>query len=302
MTKPYLKQRRIKFGISAQKRWDKLKSLFTRRRLAMDGIINFARTQNENPAPPAEGEITVILNTYARTEYLPSQIEALKRQTVPIREIWIWSNQSHKPQYDLSPYCDRWVVSNHNWKFFGRFTLALMAETPYIALFDDDILPGPRWLENCLETIKRPEYRGILGGSGVRLPTTGGYEGNTRVGWHGPHNEKPEEVDPRRPRLVHGKKHPPPHVAGNAAHTGQRRRHTPLLHRPKNTATSKPSSLPTRRTTRKNGAATRLSPAHGEATPPPTPSPQKEARHRPGPHRRPLPSNGWQIFNERNPS
>ena len=195
MTKPYLKQRRIKFGISAQKRWDKLKSLFTRRRLAMDGIINFARTQNENPAPPAEGEITVILNTYARTEYLPSQIEALKRQTVPIREIWIWSNQSHKPQYDLSPYCDRWVVSNHNWKFFGRFTLALMAETPYIALFDDDILPGPRWLENCLETIKRPEYGGILGGSGVRLPTAGGYEGNTRVGWHGPHNEKPEEVD-----------------------------------------------------------------------------------------------------------
>lgn len=192
MSKDYLKQPMRKLRISAQKRLDKIIAPFAKRQLQADGEIVFAR---EATAKTGDSDITVILNMFARPEYFHSQVEAIKAQSIPPREIWVWSNKSKKPQYDVSPYCERFVASNHNWKFFGRFALALMVQSKYVALFDDDMLPGRCWLENCLNTVGQPQSNGILGGSGVFLPPSGGYGPNERVGWHGPHNDMIQEVD-----------------------------------------------------------------------------------------------------------
>lgn len=193
LSKLYLKRRGNKLKISIQKRVDKVKGLFANRQLRRDGEIAFKR--DGAPRHVGEDGITVILNMYGRPEYLYSQVEAIKSQSAPANEIWIWSNKSEKPQYDVSALCDRFIVSNYNWKFFGRFAMALMAQTKYVALFDDDVLPCRRWLENCLHTAKQPQTNGILGGSGVHLPLAGGYGPNTRFGWHGPHNDTVQEVD-----------------------------------------------------------------------------------------------------------
>lgn len=141
-----------------------------------------------------ESGITAILTVYKRGEYLSAQVEALRRQTVPPTEIWVWCNDSDVPLHDVSELVDRVIVSNSNWKFWGRFAMANLARTPYICLFDDDILPQPNWLKNCLDTLDSG-VDGILGGSGVLLPAEGGYSSKNKVGWNGHHLETVSRVD-----------------------------------------------------------------------------------------------------------
>ena len=157
--------------------------------------IAFAKINNATkPASNTDG-ITVILNIYARPEYFREQVKTVRDQSVQPTEIWVWNNASDKPQYDWSKYCDRLVVSNYNWKFFGRFALGLMAQTKYVAFIDDDITPAPGWLENCLNTIQQDAYRGILGGRGLRLSVNGGGNDFECVGWNGSLFDTPQEVD-----------------------------------------------------------------------------------------------------------
>ncbi len=137
--------------------------------------------------------ITVILNAYRRTQYLPMQIDALRKQTLAPIEIWLWCNDADNSFQDFSSLVDRILISNTNWKFWGRFTLGAMARSKYIAFFDDDILPQPRWLEHCANTIDQVD--GILGGSGVILPKEGGYSSKHKVGWNGYHYDSVHEVD-----------------------------------------------------------------------------------------------------------
>ena len=98
--------------------------------------------------------ITVILNCYKRPEYLKEQIEAIKNQSVPIEDIWIWYNKPEdQEQFDLSGLGCKVATCNHNFKFHGRFAFGLLAQTEYVAYFDDDTITGPKWFENCLNAI-----------------------------------------------------------------------------------------------------------------------------------------------------
>jgi glycosyltransferase involved in cell wall biosynthesis len=145
-------------------------------------------------AAPAAG-ITVILTAYKRAEYLAAQIAALRAQSVPPAEIWVWCNRADdKPLLDVSALADRVVVSNTNWLFWGRFALGQLARTEHVAFFDDDVLPEPRWFESCLAQLKQGGDA-ILGGSGVILPTDGGYSSKRKAGWNGLHSDAATPVD-----------------------------------------------------------------------------------------------------------
>ena len=61
-------------------------------------------------------------------------------------------------------------------------------------MFDDDTIPGSKWLENCRNCMENG-CEGILGGAGVQLNSPY-YVDHKRVGWNGePPNEEVEEVD-----------------------------------------------------------------------------------------------------------
>jgi len=138
--------------------------------------------------------VTVILNCYKRPEYLQEQIQAIKNQTIKCHDIWIWYNKPEDgDQYDLSDSGCKVVTCNHNFKFHGRFALGLLAQTKYVAFFDDDTIPGPMWFENCLNTIKSG-YSGILGSAGILL-NGNKYNPHVKVGWNGGGNESVVEVD-----------------------------------------------------------------------------------------------------------
>lgn len=137
-------------------------------------------------------DITVILTAYNRPETIGLQIKALLNQTVKPKEIWVWYNKGNGEQVKIKHDSVKVIYSTHNFKFHGRFALGLLAKTKYIAIFDDDCLPQPKWFENCLNTIKK--VNGILGCSGVKL-LKNQYNPNQKFGWTANHNNTPVRVD-----------------------------------------------------------------------------------------------------------
>jgi len=179
----------------------RVKSLWTVRLPAMFNrasqvktTFEFDHTPGAITVPDDDNSITAILTVYTRSEYLQAQVDALKAQTVPPDEIWVWCNSSDELIPDVSSMVDRVIISNSNWKFFGRFALATMARTKHVCIFDDDILPQPQWLENCLD-VYASGIDGILGGAGALLEPTGGYSSKNKVGWNGHHLDEATQVD-----------------------------------------------------------------------------------------------------------
>jgi len=154
-----------------------------------DSILLEEKTQ---PLPEASN-ITVILNAYRRPYNLKMQVEAIRNQTVKPKQIWLWVNaHEDNKDFDFTTLgIDRIIHNDYNWKFYGRFAAALLADTKYLALFDDDTVPGTRWLENCLQTMKTHE--GILGSAGIILKSKQ-YMNHDRCGWP-THNKETTEVD-----------------------------------------------------------------------------------------------------------
>jgi cellulose synthase/poly-beta-1,6-N-acetylglucosamine synthase-like glycosyltransferase len=102
----------------------------------------------------------------------------------------LWYNKGIKEQQSVfndikAAYC------NHNFSFIGRFAFALLAQTEYVAIYDDDTIPGRDWYKNCLETIEK--YNGIIGTKGVRLINLS-FINHEQIGWNS-HNKNIEEVD-----------------------------------------------------------------------------------------------------------
>lgn len=146
--------------------------------------------------------ITVVLNGYRRKDYLEEQLEALQNQTLKPNEILLWYNNPNdgsEPNYEIGTkipvaYC------NYNFGVWARFYFAMNAQNPYVCVFDDDTIPGKRWLENCMETMKTHE--GLLGTVGVLYPKplppehSSYYEHYLRFGWvPAGNNDIPVQVD-----------------------------------------------------------------------------------------------------------
>lgn len=131
--------------------------------------------------------ITAILNGYKRPEYLDEQLHAIENQSVKPTEILLWYNH---PDTDNINYRigERIPVAynNVNHGVWARFYFALNARNPYVCVFDDDTIPGNRWLENCIETMNTTE--GLLGTVGLKYYGKGEhyFDGYTRYGWCNP--------------------------------------------------------------------------------------------------------------------
>jgi hypothetical protein len=140
--------------------------------------------------------ISIILNVYKRFYTLDSQIKSILNQSVNIKEedihIWINTNENGFEDFKIKYDKIKFYHCNYNTKFFGRFTIPLLCKTEYVAVFDDDILPGKNWLKNCLDSIKKQD--GIYGGSGI-ITNGKTYVPHTKVGWNGVKSNEITKVD-----------------------------------------------------------------------------------------------------------
>ena len=130
------------------------------------------------------------------------QLEAVKNQTVAPKEILLWYNHPGDDElmnYDIINEIPT-AFSNKNMGVWARFAYALNANSKYVCILDDDTIPGKRWLENCLNTIKT--HRGLLGTVGLMytIPPPPSSKSSSyfshylRFGWPHP-NKKTIEVD-----------------------------------------------------------------------------------------------------------
>jgi hypothetical protein len=113
--------------------------------------------------------ITAMITTYRRPNNIRPLADAIRKQSVPPNAVWCWANDPDGKMKCLiaAAGLDRVVTSSNNAYFHGRFALALLAPTDFVALFDDDTIPGQSWFANCLETMQQTP--GILGTAGVVL-------------------------------------------------------------------------------------------------------------------------------------
>ncbi len=158
-----------------------------------DRVVNTIEEFLFHEEEQKDGDITVILNCYRRPYNLEMQVESIRKQSIKPAQIWLWINY-HEDNKDFDPTSlgvDRVFHNDHNWKFYGRFAAALLADTEYIAMYDDDTIPGSNWHKNCLETMKTHE--GILGSAGVIL-NGNRYIQHDRCGWP-TKNKQTTEVD-----------------------------------------------------------------------------------------------------------
>ena len=121
------------------------------------------------------------------------QIKSIREQTVKPTQIWLWVNHhadnEHVDFSDLD--IDRIFKHDFNWKCYGKFSAALLADTEFVALYDDDTIPGKKWHENCLQTMQTHE--GILGTYGITLKNDS-YMDHNLCGWK-TKNTETTEVD-----------------------------------------------------------------------------------------------------------
>lgn len=115
-------------------------------------------------------DVTIVLNGYKRPHVLTEQYESIQNQSVKSIDVMLWSNYDDKSfdkyPLDIVNKCKS-AFSNVNFGVWARFAYALNADSKYICVIDDDTIPGSKWIENCLNTIK--EYNGLLGCRGVRM-------------------------------------------------------------------------------------------------------------------------------------
>ena len=137
-------------------------------------------------------DITVVLNGYKRPDYLKTQLDAINNQTVKPESIMLWQNAGALFDKEITKDLIH-AGSNHNFGVWARFAYALNARTEYVCVFDDDTIPGSRWFENCLNTMKT--HNGLLGTIGVVFRTNTSYQPITRYGWADNNNENTVEVD-----------------------------------------------------------------------------------------------------------
>ena len=137
-------------------------------------------------------DVSVVLNLYKRPEYLNLQLNAIESQTLKPKEILLYQDgtgESIKIPENLKDRFDFVEINPDNIGVWGRFAFAMkMAKNQYVCIFDDDTIPGNRWLENCHTEMLIRE--GLYGTIGIILKKPYDYPDKVnksyyRVGWDG---------------------------------------------------------------------------------------------------------------------
>lgn len=116
--------------------------------------------------------IGVVLGHFRRPENLQKQLSAVYGQTVMPADVRIWYNNGLKHTDPVSNNLNYFedvsgVFSFNNDGVWARFAYALTLNTEFIAIFDDDTIPGKNWFKHCLNSME--EQEGIYGANGVIL-------------------------------------------------------------------------------------------------------------------------------------
>ena len=139
--------------------------------------------------------ITCVCNLYKRPESLIRQLDALEHQSLKPKSIILYQDGINAAKYEvklndnLLEHFDAYRKADSNTGVWPRFRFAKeTAKTKYVCVFDDDTIPGERWLENCMTRMLEHEDEGIYGTNGIMMTDDHTYPrgGYFPVGWKNP--------------------------------------------------------------------------------------------------------------------
>ncbi|CAM9978890.1 unnamed protein product, partial [Laminaria digitata] len=113
---------------------------------------------------------------------LTEQLDSLFAQTAArhIEQIWVCVFSAPAKDYavrvvDEGNYSNvHLVISDYNFKFYGRFQIALTAPSDFVWLVDDDMIPGTKYLAQLMHAAGTELMgRALLGSIGRVLPRPG---------------------------------------------------------------------------------------------------------------------------------
>lgn len=125
---------------------------------------------------PTTPKVTVILNHFKR-KTLCAQLDSLLHQTLPFHHVWVLSFGSPNEQ-SLKRIVDSYnnskisfISSTYDFKYYGRFQMALQTEADLVYILDDDMIPGKKMLQIMSHVAGTDKYKNsVLGSIGRILP------------------------------------------------------------------------------------------------------------------------------------
>lgn len=125
---------------------------------------------------PNKPKVTVILNHFKR-KTLCAQLDSLLEQTVPFHHVWVLSFGSPN-EFSLKRIVDSYndsrisfISSSYDFKYYGRFQMALQTEADLVYILDDDMIPGRKMLQILSHVAGTEKYENsVLGSIGRILP------------------------------------------------------------------------------------------------------------------------------------
>ncbi|XP_022851003.1 uncharacterized protein LOC111372823 [Olea europaea var. sylvestris] len=121
-------------------------------------------------------KVTVILNHFKR-KTLCAQLDSLLHQTIPFHHVWVLSFGSPN-EHSLKRIVDSYnnsrisfISSSYDFKYYGRFQMALQTEADLVYILDDDMIPGTKMLQILSHVAGTEKYKNsVLGSIGRILP------------------------------------------------------------------------------------------------------------------------------------
>ncbi|MCM1003276.1 MAG: glycosyltransferase family 2 protein [Candidatus Gastranaerophilales bacterium] len=138
-------------------------------------------------SPNDKCEVSVVLNLYKRPENLKLQLEALEKQTLKPKEVLLYqdgtSDTIEIPE-EVKNKFNIIEISPVNKGVWARFDFARRkAGAEYVCVFDDDTIPGNRWLENCITEMRKQEGLYVTIGILMEKPEEYPFSNYGRLGW-----------------------------------------------------------------------------------------------------------------------
>lgn len=126
--------------------------------------------------PNRKPKVTVLLNHFKR-KTLCAQLDSLLQQTLPFHHVWVLSFGSPN-EASLKRIVDSYndsrisfISSSYDFKYYGRFQMALQTEADLVYVVDDDMIPGRKMLQILAHVAGTEKYKNsVLGSIGRILP------------------------------------------------------------------------------------------------------------------------------------
>ncbi|PKA52082.1 hypothetical protein AXF42_Ash014019 [Apostasia shenzhenica] len=151
---------------------------FQKKNLGTETLAELMRMKSRWNAKggPNIPKITVILNHFKR-KTLCAQLNALLNQSLPFHRVWVVSFGSPNElllRRTVESYNNSWISfisSGYDFKYYGRFQIALQTESDFVYILDDDMIPGKKMMQILAHVAGTEKYKNsVLGSIGRILP------------------------------------------------------------------------------------------------------------------------------------